>query len=89
MKIADNIKCKDFTIVARPSGSRLKGNENLWFYHVYYNGKEIDQQYMATTKKEARAFISDKVRKVNAVLNKARKLQAEGKLDEAIRKERI
>ena len=86
MKIADNIKCKDFEIVARPSGSRLKGQENLWFYHIYYKGKEIDQKYMATSQAEARAFISKKVRKVNAVLNKARKLQSEGKLEETLHK---
>ena len=86
MKIADNIKCKDFKIVARPSGSRLKNQENLWFYNVYYNGKEIDQQYMATSQAQAKAFISDRVRKVNAVLNKARRLQAEGKLGETLNK---
>lgn len=86
MKIADNIRCKDFKIVAKPSGSRLKGNENLWFYHIYYNGKEVDQEYMATSQAEAKAKIGAMVKKVNVVLNKARKLQAEGKLEEVLKK---
>ena len=78
MKIADNIKCKDFEIRCEWAGSRLAGQENLWNYRVYYKGHEVEQKYMAHTKTAARAFISEKVRKVNAVLNKARKLQAEG-----------
>lgn len=86
MKIADNIKCKDFEIIARPSGDRLAGRENVWYYHIYYNGKEIDQKYMATTQAEAKAKISALVRKTNAVLNKARRLQAQGKLEETLRK---
>lgn len=74
MKIADNIKCKDFVIIAKPSGNRLKGQENLCFYHVYYNGAEVYQEYMATTKAEVKVFISAKVKKVNTILNKARKV---------------
>ena len=86
MKIADNIKCKDFTIKGEWAGSRIAGQENLWIYRVYYNGKEIKQKYPATTKTEAKAFISASVRKANAILNKARKLQAEGKLEEMTKK---
>lgn len=86
MKIADNIKCKDFEIRCEWAGSRLAGQENLCYYRVYYKGQEIKQRYMATTKTEAKAFISAKVKKVNAVLNKARRLQAEGKLEEVLKK---
>lgn len=83
MKIADNIKCKDFEIIARPSGDRLAGRENVWYYHIYYNGKEIDQKYMATSQTEAKEKISKMVRKVNAILTNARRLEKEGKLEEA------
>ena len=76
MKIADNIKYKDFDIRGEWAVSQLAGQENLWNYRVYYKGKEIKQKYMAHTKTEARAFIRRKVRQVNAVLNKARKHQA-------------
>lgn len=86
MKIADNIKCKDFEIIARPSGDRLAGRENVWYYHIYYKGKEIDQKYMATTQAEAKAKISKMVKKVNAIYNKARKLDKEGKLEEIVKK---
>lgn len=86
MKIADNIKCKDFEIIARPSGDRLAGRENVWYYHIYYQGKEIDQKYMATTQAEAKAKISRMVRKVNAIYNKARRLDKEGKLEEIVKK---
>ncbi len=80
MKIADNIKCKDFEIRGEPSGSRLAGQENLWYYRIYYNGKEIKQKYLATSKTEAKQEISRRVRKVNAILTKARRLEKEGKL---------
>lgn len=73
MKIADNIKCKDFEIRGYWTGSRLKGQENLWNYEVYYKGHRVKQDYIAHTKTEARAFISRKVKAVNAVLNAARK----------------
>lgn len=86
MKIADNIKCKDFEIIGRPSGDRLAGRENVWYYHIYYQGKEIDQKYMATTQAEAKAKISRMVRKVNAIYNKARRLDKEGKLEEIVKK---
>ena len=78
MKIADNIKCKDFEIRCEWAGSRLAGQENLCNYRVFYKGHEVKQEYMAHTKAAAKAFISAKVKQVNAVLNKARKLQAEG-----------
>ena len=82
MKIADNIKCKDFEIRAEWAGSRLAGQENLCNYRVFYKGHEVKQKYMVHTKTEAKAFISATVRKVNAVLNKARKLKVESKKQE-------
>lgn len=86
MKIIDNLKCKDFEIRGERAGSRIAGQENLWNYRVYYKGQEVKQKYMAHTKTEAKAFISAKVKAVNAVLNKARKFDAEGKLEEALKK---
>ena len=77
MKMPDKFYCKDFTIKGEWAGSRIEGQENLWIYRIYYKGQEIKQKYPATTKTEARAVISAKVRKANAIL-KARKLQAEG-----------
>ena len=88
MKIADNIKCKDFEIRGEWAGSRLEGQENLWIYRIYYKGQPVRTKYPAHTKAEARAIISEKVRKVNAVLNKARKLEMEGKLEEATQKDK-
>ena len=73
MKIADNIKCKDFEIRGYWAGSRLKGQENLWNYRIYYKGQEVEPDYVAHTKTEAKAHISKKVKAVNAVLNAARK----------------
>lgn len=70
MKIAENIKCKDFVYRSRPHGGRLSGQENLWVCDVYYNG------HLVTTcdnKTVARRWVSQKVKAVNAVLDAARK----------------
>ena len=83
MKIANNITSKEFTIDAYWAGSQIAGNENLWYYDIYFCGKRVDRAY---TKTEAKAIIASAVRKVNAVLNKARRLQKEGKLEEALKK---
>lgn len=70
MKIADNIKCKEFTFKCRPTGSRLKGMENTWEYAIYFRGKQVGT---ARTKKDAQKWVSAKVKAVNAVLEAARK----------------
>lgn len=70
MKIADNIKCKEFTFKCRPTGSRLKGMENTWEYEIYFRGKQVGT---ARTKKDAQKWVSARVKAVNAVLEAARK----------------
>lgn len=81
MKIMDNFKCKDFEIKAYWTGNRL-ANSAEWLYTVIYHsadGRSKDLYCGFATKKEAQKYISATVKKANAILNKARQLQAEGK----------
>lgn len=79
MKIAKNIKCKEFTLRCRRTGSRLRGMENTWQYDIYFRGKLVGD---ARTKKEAQKWVSAKVKAVNAVLEAARKKYGGEKSDE-------
>lgn len=74
MKIAENIKCKEFSLKSRPTGSQLKGQENTWEYAIYFRGRMVGT---AITKKEAQKWVSKKVKAVNAVLEAARKKYGE------------
>lgn len=70
MKIAENIKSKEFTFKSRPTGCQLKGMEHTWEYAIYFRGSQVGT---ARTKKEAQKWVSAKVKAVNAVLEAARK----------------
>lgn len=71
MKIMQNVKCSDFYYKKEWKGSRLKGEENLYVWVIYYkDGRRID---IADTKKEAMRFVSQKVKEMNAILEAARK----------------
>lgn len=74
MKIAENIKCKEFSFKCRPTGSQLKGQENTWEYAIYFRGHMVGT---ASTKKEAQKWVSKKVKAVNTVLEAARKKYGE------------
>ncbi len=70
MKIAENIKGKEFSFKCRPTGSQIKGQENTWEYAIYFRGRQVGT---ARTKKGAQEWASKKVKAVNAVLEAARK----------------
>lgn len=70
MKIADNIKCKEFTYKSRRYGGQLRGQENLWVCEIWFRGKKVAT---VRTKTEAKKWVSRKVKEVNAVLEAARK----------------
>lgn len=71
MKIADNIKCKEFTFKCRRTGNQLKGFENQWCYDVYFRGHLVADRF--NTKKDAQKWVSENVKMVNKVLEAARK----------------
>lgn len=68
MAVADNIKIKDFAIVIRRGNNQLQGRENNRLYEIYYKGSYVNTAY---TKVEAVKWIRAKVKKANAILNKA------------------
>lgn len=75
MKIAEKIKCKDFSLKWVWNRQNIKGRENAGYYQIWYQGKK--EVGTATTKKEAQRIISRKVEEVNKVLEAARKKYSE------------
>lgn len=70
MKIAENIKCKDFSLKWAWNRQNIQGRENAGHYEIWFQNKMIGT---ARTKKEAQRTISQKVKEVNRVLEAARK----------------
>lgn len=71
MKIAENVKCKDFNLVWRWHRQNIQGLENDGYYEIWYQHKKLIGE--ARTKKEAQKIISQKVKEVNRILEAARK----------------
>ncbi len=70
MKIAENIKCKDFSVKWAWHRQNIQGRENAGHYEIWFQHKMIGT---APTKKEAQRIISKKVKEVNRVLEAARR----------------
>ncbi len=75
MKIADNIKCKDFSFKNRPLGGQLQGQENIWVCDIYFKNQFVTT---ADNKTIAKQWVSQKVKQVNQVLKMARKQDLKG-----------
>lgn len=71
MKIAENIKCKDFSLKWAWHRQNIQGRENAGHYEIWFLGKKMIGT--AATKKEAQRIISQKVKEVNQILKAARK----------------
>lgn len=71
MKIADNIKRKDFSLKWAWNRRNIQGRENAGYYEIWFQHKKMIGT--AATKEEARRIISQKVKAVNQVLEAARK----------------
>ena len=74
MAITRLFKCKDFEPKWKWNGSRL-ADQPAGFYTVIYKGEDgkqyHDMECFLSSKKEAYYYISQKVKKANAVLKKA------------------
>lgn len=71
MKVAENIKCKDFSLQWVWNRQNIQGRENNGYYKIWYQGKKLIGT--ARTKQEAQKIIKQKVKEVNGVLEAARK----------------
>lgn len=71
MKVADNIKCKDFGLKWVFERQNIKGLENGGYYEIWFQHKKLIGK--ARTKAEAQKIISQKVKEVNRILEAARK----------------
>lgn len=71
MKIAENIKCKDFSLKWAWRRQNIRGRENAGHYEIWLQHKKMIGT--AATKKEAQRIISQKVKEVNQILKAARK----------------
>ena len=71
MKIAENIKCKDFSLKWAWHRQNIQGRENAGYYEIWFQHKKMIGT--ENTKKEAQRIISQKVKDVNRVLEAARK----------------
>ena len=56
---------KDFRIEWRWHRGRLQGQENRGWYHIFWNGKEIESGFR--TKKDAERWLGEWLKKANAI----------------------
>lgn len=71
MKVAENIRGKDFSLKWVWNRRNIQGQENYGYYQIWYQDKKMIDT--APTKKEAQKIIGEKVKEVNRILEAARK----------------